>query len=153
MTQSDSSLWGLPDPDTHADFYADTTIKRFFAWVVDTVLILGLCLLALPFTAFVGLFFFAALFLGIGLVYRIWSISNWSATPGMRLMSIEFRNRYGEKFDGSTAFLHTLAYTVMSSVFVVQIVSILCMMMTPRGQGLHDMLLGTAAINRFSRLS
>lgn len=152
MTHSDAALWGLPDPDTHGEFYADTTIKRFFAWIVDTVLVVGLCIVILPFTAFVGIFFFAALFLGIGLIYRIWSIATWSATPGMRLMSIEFRNRYGERFDTGMAVLHTLAYTAMASVFVVQVVSILCMLTTPRGQGLHDMLLGTAAINRSRNL-
>ncbi|MEV8466751.1 RDD family protein [Fluviibacterium sp. DFM31] len=148
MIQPDTALWGLPDPDTHGDFYADTTIKRFFAWLVDTILILGLSLLAIPFTAFTGLFFFGFLFLAVGLVYRIWAMSSRSATPGMRLMAIEFRNSRGERFDTATATLHVLMFYFMTTFFVLQIISIILMLTSSRGQGLHDMLLGTAAINR-----
>lgn len=148
MTRPEPALWGLPDPETHGDFYSDTAIKRLFAWVIDTVAITLLSLLVIPFTAFVGLFFFALIFLAVGLVYRIWTIAQYSATPGMRLMAIEFRNGQGERFDTGTAVAHTLLYVVMSSVFILQVVSIGMMLTNPRGQGLHDMLLGTAAINR-----
>ncbi|MCA8880687.1 MAG: RDD family protein [Rhodobacteraceae bacterium] len=147
MTTSDP-LWGLPDPDTHGEFYAATTMKRFFAWIVDTVLILLLSLVAIPFTAFVGLFFFALLFLMVSLVYRIAAIAAWSATPGMLLAGLELRTARGERFDAATAAAHTILYLVMMSFFVLQAVSILLMLTSARGQGLHDHLLGTAAINR-----
>jgi len=148
MIPHDTDWPGLPDPDTHGEFYADTAIKRFFAWIVDTVLILLLTLLAIPFTAFVGLFFLAGLFVLVGLAYRVVTIANASATPGMRLMAIEFRTSSGERFDLAMATLHTLLYLFMSSLFVLQVVSIILMLTTARGQGLHDHLLGTAAINR-----
>lgn len=140
--------WGLPDPDTHAEFYADTSMKRFVAWIVDTVVILLISIIAIPFTAFVGLFFFAGLFTVVSLIYRIVTIANWSATPGMMLMAIEFRNNRGERFDLGTATLHTILFNVMSWLFVLQFVSIILMMTGARGQGLHDLVLGTAAINR-----
>lgn len=141
-------LWGLPDPDTHGDFYEATAMKRFVAWIVDTILILLISLVAIPFTAFIGLFFFAVLFLIVSFVYRTATIASWSATPGMRLMGIEFRNARGERFDSMTAAAHTMLYLIMMSVFVLQAVSILLMLVSARGQGLHDHLLGTAAINR-----
>lgn len=147
MIQTDAP-WGLPDPDDHPEFYSDTTTKRFFAWLIDTVLITLISLVAIPFTAFVGLFFFAGLFLIVSLVYRVASLANWSATPGMRLLSVEMRTRSGDRFDLPTAFLHTGAYMVMMAVFVLQAVSIILMITGSRGQGLHDHLLGTSAINR-----
>lgn len=147
MTYSDA-LWGLPDPDTHSDFYANIATKRFLAWIVDTIVILLISVIAIPFTAFVGLFFFAGLFLLVGIIYRVVTIANWSATPGMKLMAIEFRNARGERFDLATSVAHTLLFLVMSSLFIVQIVSMVLMVVSPRGQGLHDLMLGTAAINR-----
>lgn len=147
MTYSDA-LWGLPDPDTHGEFYASIATKRFLAWIVDTIVILLISVIAIPFTAFVGLFFFAGLFLLSGIIYRVVTIANWSATPGMKLMAIEFRNARGERFDLGTSVAHTVLFLLMSSLFIVQIASMVLMVVSPRGQGLHDLVLGTAAINR-----
>ena len=52
----------------------------------------------------------------ISFLYRWVTIASGSATLGMRMMSIEFRTRYGERFDGGTALLHTLGYTVSVAV-------------------------------------
>ena len=52
----------LPDPEIQSEFYADVPFKRFLAWIVDTVLIVVLCVLILPLTAFTGIFFFGFLF-------------------------------------------------------------------------------------------
>jgi uncharacterized RDD family membrane protein YckC len=147
----DTALSGLPDPDRHAEFYADVPVKRFIAWILDGIAILLLALLAVPFTAFTALFFFPLLWLLVGLVYRIVTIANWSATPGMRMMAIEFRTGSGARFDLQTAALHTLGYTVSMAAFPLQAVSIVLMLTTPRGQSLPDHMLGTAAINRRAR--
>lgn len=147
-TSPATALWGLPDPDAAPEFYDDVVVKRLLAWIVDTALITGLTLLAIPLTAFIGLFFFAGLFLVISFVYRTWTISSASATPGMRLMGIEFRTFRGERFDTAMAALHTGAFLAMSTIFLVQAVSVVMMLTTARRQGLHDMLLGTAAVNR-----
>jgi uncharacterized RDD family membrane protein YckC len=138
----------LPDPDYQADFYADVPLKRLIAFVVDTVLILILTVLVLPLTAFTGLFFFPALAMMVGFLYRVLSIAAGSATPGMRLMAIELRNANGERLDLPQAALHTLLFTVFFSMMLPQLASIALMLTGPRAQGLHDLVLGTAAINR-----
>lgn len=138
----------LPDPDLHAEFYADVAVKRLLAWLIDAVLILVLTVLVLPFTAFVGLLFFPLLWLAVGLAYRIATLARGSATPGMRIMAIEIRDRFGRRLDAGTAALHTLVYTVALGSLVVQGISVALMLSTPRGQGIPDLLLGTAAINR-----
>jgi len=140
--------WGLPAPETHPEFYADTVAKRAIAWVIDTVLILVLAVIAVPLTAFIGAFVFPLLFAVISFFYRWWSLAAASATPGMRLASVELRTREGHRFDGTTAFLHTLGYFVSFAVFPLQLVSIALMLMSARKQGLTDHVLGTAAINR-----
>jgi hypothetical protein len=51
-------LHELPSPETEAAFYSGVAVKRGLAWVFDAVLIGILCTLALPFTAFTGIFYF-----------------------------------------------------------------------------------------------
>jgi uncharacterized RDD family membrane protein YckC len=138
----------LPDPQSHPEFYASVPFKRLMAWIADTVVILALCLLVLPFTAFTGIFFFPLLVLVIGFVYRTITIANSSATWGMRLMAIEFRRADGSAFDLGTAFAHTLGYSLSWAVPVFQLISVVLMATTERGQGLTDHVLGTVALNR-----
>lgn len=151
MTMMDTT-WGLPDPHTSPEFYADVPLKRFIAWVVDAILIGILTAIAVPFTLFSGLFFLPLLFLMIGFLYRWFTITSASATPGMRLAAIEFRTAQGERFDSGAAFLHTLGYTLSVSVFPLQLVSIVLMLISDRRQGLTDHVLGTAALNRAARV-
>jgi uncharacterized RDD family membrane protein YckC len=143
---SDSS--GLPDPDTDPQFYADVPVKRLVAWLIDTVLIAILSLLALASTLFLAIFIFPLIFAAVHLVYRSVFIARGSATPGMRVMGIELRNHLGHRFGPGEAVVHTLAYSVVSAFVLPQIVGIVMMLTTARGQGLHDLLLGSTAINR-----
>lgn len=140
--------WHIPDPEAKPEFYADIPLKRFLAWVVDSVLVLAICILILPFTAFTGLFFFPFLFLSVGLIYRTSTIAQASATWGMRLMAIEFRTGSGQRFDALMAFWHSLGYTFLWALPVLQIASVLLMLTSPRRQGLTDHALGTVALNR-----
>lgn len=139
---------GLPDPVLDATFYAGVPAKRLFAWVIDALAIGLLVVLALPLTGFLGLYFMPVLFLVLGFVYRAMTIARGSATPGMQLMAIEFRDRAGRRFDASLALAHTLLFTLACAVAPLQLVSAILMATTARGQGLGDMLLGTAALNR-----
>lgn len=143
--------WALPAPETHPDLYADTVSKRFFAWVIDVVLVAIVTAAVLPFTAFIGLFFLPLLYAALSFLYRWWSLSARSATPGMRMTSIELRSRDGSRLDTATAFLHTAGYFVSIAVFPLQLVSIVLMLMSGRKQGLTDHVLGTVAINRTAR--
>lgn len=148
MTDQPDPYWGLPDPDLHAEFYADIPVKRLVAWVVDTVLVILLALLALPFTAFAAVLilpFFMAL---VGFVYRTVTLARGSSTWGMRLVAIEMRNARGERFDTPTAAMHTLLYSFSMAFVLPQVASIVLMLTGRRAQGLHDLILGTAAINR-----
>lgn len=148
MSHMTEHLWGLPDPDLHGEYYADVPVKRAIAWLFDAVLVFLLTLIALPFTAFLGLFFFPLLWLGISFVYRWLTIAAGSATWGMRLMSVELRTATGARFGAGEAFLHTFLYTLCVSFLVPQLISAALMLTSSRAQGLHDMFLGTTAINR-----
>ena len=141
----------LPDPDRHADFYADVPLKRALAWGVDTALILALTLLVLPFTGFLALFFLGGLFLVISFLYRWVTLARGSATPGMRLLALHFRDGQGQDLDPATAFAHTLGYTLSMAFVFPQLISVALMLLSPRKQGLTDIVLGTVAINRAAR--
>jgi uncharacterized RDD family membrane protein YckC len=84
----------------------------------------------------------------VSLAYRTLTIAAASATPGMRLMAIEFRNLRGERFDLTTAFIHTVLFTLSISFGLPQVISVILMLVTGRKQGLTDHFLGTAVINR-----
>lgn len=137
-----------PDPDTHPEFYDGIPMKRLLAWVVDMIVIIGLCLVVLPFTAFTGIFFFPILMLLVGFFYRVITLTTGSATWGMRLMGMELRDLRDRPFDFGTALLHTLGYSVSWTMAPLQLISVVLMCVTERKQGLSDMVLGTVAVNR-----
>lgn len=137
----------LPDPDLQPEFYEWVPFKRGVAFVIDTAAIFLLSLLAAVLTVGIGFFIFPVVFLGIGLAYRTVTIARWSATPGMKLMAIEFRTLSGYRLDQGLAFMHSLLFTGMMIFFLIQIASVALMLMNPRGQGLSDMILGTTALN------
>lgn len=139
--------WGLPDPNTQSGFYAGVAVKRLLAWVFDVVIIAALVFLVGIFTLGLAWILFPLMLL-VGFVYRWMTIAGGSATWGMRMMAIELRTREGQPLDGGTAFLHTLGYTVSIAVSPLQLISVILMLFSPRGQGLTDMLLGTAMLNR-----
>ncbi len=139
---------GLPDPIRHAEFYADTTVKRALAWVLDVIAISLLSLLLTPLTLFTSIFYFPLFYLCVGFAYRAAAIARLSGTPGMRLLSIELRDAEGRRLDPMQAFLHTAGYTACVIVFPLQVMSGALMIGTARGQGLTDLVLGSAAINR-----
>ncbi|WP_226625485.1 RDD family protein [Alloyangia pacifica] len=138
----------LPDPVHQRAFYESVALKRGMAWVIDTMIVALLVFIALLFTAFLGVFIFFAIWLVVSFGYRVATLATGSATWGMRLMAIEFRDWQGQRFGLPQALLHTLGYTVSVSFAPLQIVSIVCMLATERGQGLTDLALGTVALNR-----
>lgn len=137
-----------PDPIDQPEFYEGILAKRLLAWVVDSILIVGLCLVILPFTAFTGLFYFPFLILVVGFLYRVATLTGGSATWGMRLLGMELRDAHDRRFDGGTALLHTLGYTFSVAMAPLQFISIVLMVTSERRQGLTDMILSSAAMNR-----
>ena len=99
----------LPDPHYQPEFYADVPLKRLISWAIDTVIIVLLVVLILPFTAFTGLFFLPLLAFLVNFAYRVICLANGSATLGMRLTAIEFRTRDGARFEPRMRSSYTLA--------------------------------------------
>lgn len=138
----------LPDPDAQPEFYDAIPTKRFLAWLVDSLLIGVFCVLALILTLGIGFFFLPLLMLTVGFCYRAATLAGGSATWGMALMAVEIRRHDGARLDPLTALLHTLGYTVSMAFVFPQVISVLMMLLGARAQGLTDLVLGTAAINR-----
>jgi uncharacterized RDD family membrane protein YckC len=141
----------LPDPEYQSEFYDGVAFKRGMAWIVDTLLTLLLTAIIVPFTAFTALFFLPFLFLVVNTLYRWVTLSNKSATLGMRLVAIEFRRADGQVFDTGTALLHTLGYVISVAFVLPQLLSVAMMLLSPRGQGLTDTVLGSVATNKTAR--
>ncbi len=137
-----------PDPIRAPQFYSSVPTKRLLAWIIDTCITVVISALVVPFTAFTAIFFFPFLVLLVGFGYRSLTIGASSATWGMRIMSIELRDARGERFDFSQALVHTLGYSLSMAFFLVQVVSIIMMLGSARGQSLTDMALGSVMINR-----
>ena len=138
----------LPDPDRQSEFYQSVPTKRFVAWLFDIAFISLLCIVPVFLTLGAGLFFLPLIYAVLSFAYRVVTIANNSATPGMRFMGIELRDAFGERMDLGKAVAHTAGYFVSMAFFVVQIISIIMMLTSARGQGLTDTFLGTVMINQ-----
>ena len=147
MAEIAFSPTALPDPEDRPEFYSGILSKRALAWVVDLIVITGFTLLAGVLTLTVAWFFWPLTFIGLGLVYRIGTIAQGSATWGMRLMGIELRGHDGRRLDAIQSALHVGGYYAAMTFVLPQLASVVAMVATPRRQGLNDLLLGTAAIN------
>lgn len=141
----------LPDPVDQPDFYAGIPLKRALAWVIDTLIIGTLAAIVATLPLFIGWFFYPLIFLVLSFCYRTATIASRSATWGMRLMNIELRSRTGQHLDQTEAMMHTGGYLLATTFLLPQLLSILLITINPRHQGLHDLLCGTAAINKPSR--
>ena len=138
----------LPDPDRQPQFYSGVTSKRLVAWIIDMILIIGVCVLIGVMTVFVGFFFWPLLVLVVGFFYRVATITSGSATWGMRFTGIELRTQDGALFDGQMAVMHTAGYTLSMALFPLQLISVILMLTGRRGQGLTDNFLGSVAVNK-----
>lgn len=138
----------LPDPDFQPQFYDGVPGKRLMAFIIDTILILLLCVITVVLTAFVGIFVWPILVATISFFYRTLTLASGSATWGMRFAGIEIRTGDGAALDLTQAALHTLGYMISMAIPILQIISIVMMLTGARKQGLTDMVLGTVALNR-----
>jgi uncharacterized RDD family membrane protein YckC len=118
------------------------------AWIFDVLIVTGLYLGSVILSLGVLAFLAMPLLFVINIAYRIWTLNQYSATLGMRLTGIEIRNAKGEPLNQTESIWHTLIF-VFSFISILGIVAnIAAMLLTERGQGLHDLILGTTAINR-----
>lgn len=138
----------LPDPDYDAAFYDGVLPKRFFAWMIDVALILVVMVLLSVMTVGIAFLLWVPVHLTLSFLYRWMTISNASATFGMRIMNIELRARDGARLTPNQAAGHTLAYLVSASFVLIQLISIALMIGRPMNRGLPDELVGSVMINR-----
>ena len=141
-------LSGLPDPELDTQFYSGVVIKRFIAWIIDFVIITAIWTATIVFSLGFAAFFAFFIYVVINFAYRAIMLDKYSATLGMKLVGIEIRNANGYKLDRSQACWHVGMYMFMVMFFIINVISMAMMLFSPRGQGLHDYFLGTAAINK-----
>jgi len=143
---------GLPNPIQDPQFYKGVPFRRLVAWVIDSVIIVFLAVLAaIVFGVMtLGIGFLIAPLVGatVSFTYRCMFIAAKSATPGMLVMGIEFRTLNGSRFELKEAAIHTLAFMVVFLTFFGQVASVIMMGTTEYGRGLPDLLLGSTVINR-----
>ncbi len=148
MSSSMSFSSRLPDPHYQSVFYEGVPAKRFFAWLIDVALItlitvtLGILTLTLLF------FLWPLVYLTVSFLYRTITIAGGSATLGMRIMNLQLRGPTGERLSAGEATIHTLTYLTCSAFLLPQVISAVLIVIGDKHQGLHDMLIGSAAINR-----
>jgi uncharacterized RDD family membrane protein YckC len=148
MLSTHHNLSALPDPQMDQQFYEGVPFKRLLAWGIDFIIVL-LVTVALVLISFgLGAFIFLLLLFMTNIAYRIFTLSQNSATLGMIVTGIEIRNSSGNKLSTIDAAWHTGLYTAFSLLFITLAISMIMMLVNVRGQGLHDYFLGTTAINR-----
>ena len=148
MTHATTYCACMPEPEYDHAFYDGVPAKRFFAWIVDVILIAAVSLILGLLTLTVLLWVWPILYFTVSFLYRSATIGTGSATLGMRLMNIELRNGLGQRLSGGEAMVHTGLYLFLSASLILQLISIGLMLASRRHQGLHDHILGSAAINR-----
>jgi uncharacterized RDD family membrane protein YckC len=148
-------LMGVPDPVHDSQFYQGVPLRRFVAFCIDLVVIIGLWCVVLILGVLVSILTLGvatplavALFSATSFLYRWAMLTQRSATLGMIVTGIEVRGAAGGLIDPVTAFLHVAGFYV--SVFFTPLLAIgwIVMAVSPYRRLLHDVVLGTVVINR-----
>ncbi|MCS6621590.1 RDD family protein [Roseibacterium beibuensis] len=138
----------LPDPDYDHAYYDGVPAKRLFAWVIDVLIVTLITLVLGVITLTALLWIWPVVYVTVAFLYRWGSVATWSATLGMRLMNLQLRGRTGHVLSTGEAAAHTGLYLFLSASMILQLVSVGAIALSQRHQGLHDLILGTAALNR-----
>jgi uncharacterized RDD family membrane protein YckC len=138
----------LPDPDHDRAFYEGVPAKRLFAWVLDVIMVTAMTFVLGLLTLSLLWWLWPLVYVTVDFLYRAGTIASGSATLGMRVMNLQLRGPSGARLSRGEAVLHTLAYMVAAAFVLIQLVSIAMMALGARHQGLHDLLIGSVAINR-----
>lgn len=138
---------GLPDPEADRQFYDGVPARRLFAFVIDIVLVWGITLAIGVLTLGIGFLMLGFVLAVVDFIYRVTTISNRSATWGMRLVGIELRAQNGRRFDLVQAVGHTILFYIALAFTPLQLVSVILMAGSAMGRGLHDIPFGSTMIN------
>src|ERR1700677_4958458 len=144
------------DPWAQPELFRGVLTRRFFAFLIDLVMISIPVILAVVFIAVFGV-----VTLGLGWVLFwlvspasvIWALVYYgaslggphSATVGMRMMDLEMRTWYGAPSYFVLGAMHAVVFWVSVSFLTPAIV--LVVLFNGRRRLLHDIILGTVVIN------
>lgn len=145
----------LATSDSLADtaLYEGIRTKRILGFVIDTIAIAILTLVAGIAVFFLGIFTlglgwlaYAFLWQGVALLYTAFTLGGPNAaTPGMRAMGVEMRLWHGGRPYPLLAAAHVVLFWI--SVTMVTPFVLLVSLFSDRKRLLHDIVLGTVVIN------
>jgi uncharacterized RDD family membrane protein YckC len=149
------------DPYLHPDLFRGVLTRRFFAFLIDLVVLSIPVILACLFIAVFGVVTLGlgwALFWLVSPASIVWALVYFgaslggphSATLGMRMMDLEMRTWYGAPGYFVLGAMHAVLFWVSVS-FLTPLV-VLVGLFNGRRRLLHDILLGTVVINSSVRM-
>lgn len=144
------------DPWMQPELFRGVLVRRFFAFLIDVVMLSIPVIIGVIFIAMLGIItlgFGWALFWLVSPASLIWAVFYYgaslggrhSATIGMRAMGLEMRTWSGERSYFVLGAMHAILFWISVSVFTPLI--LLVGLFNNRRRMLHDMLLGTVIIN------
>lgn len=144
------------DPWMQRELFRGVLIRRFFAFLIDLLVLSTPVIIGVIFIAMFGVItlgFGWALFWLVSPASLIWAVVYYgatlggrhSATIGMRAMGLEMRTWYGEPSYFLLGAMHAILFWISVSMFTPLV--LLVSLFNNRRRMLHDMLLGTVIIN------
>ena len=144
------------DPMLEPELFRGVLTRRFFAFLIDLVVLSIPVILAVVFIAVFGIVTLGlgwALFWLVSPASVIWALVYYgaslggphSATIGMRVMDLEMRTWYGAPSYFVLGTMHAVLFWI--SVSVLSPLVLLVGLFNGRRRFLHDILLGTVVIN------
>ena len=144
------------DPEVHSGLFHGVLSRRFFAFLIDLVVLVVPIIFGVIFIAFFGIVTLGLgwlLFWLVSPLSIIWAILYYglslggphSATVGMRVMELELRTWTGERGYFLLGAAHAVLYWISVSLLTPLIV--LFGLFNRRRQLLHDLALGTVIVN------
>ncbi|MGF9692686.1 MULTISPECIES: RDD family protein [unclassified Rhizobium] len=132
--------------------YSGVLSRRVFAFIIDYVLVLLLCIPAAVVVFFLGILtlglgflLYPALFVIVALLYFGMSLGgSGQASPGMRAVGIAMVRLDGRRIDFMTAVVHMVLFWIINSVLTPLV--LLAGLFTDRSRLIHDLLLGTVVV-------
>ncbi len=132
--------------------YSGTLSRRVFAFMIDYILILVLCVPAAFVVFFLGLltlglgfYLYPVLFFIVAALYFGLTVGgDAQASPGMRAMGIAMIRVDGQRIDFLLAIVHLALFWILNSILTPLV--LLVGLFTDRSRLLHDLLIGTAVI-------
>jgi uncharacterized RDD family membrane protein YckC len=141
------------DPVAQRQLFQGVIHRRFFAFIVDAIIIAILTAIAYVVVAFLGVvtlglawLLFGLVFPVVGLGYNAATIGgSRSATIGQRMMGLTVPMWFGGKVTPLIAAFHALLFWLSLTIFCP---ILLWCFFDPRKRCLHDILAGVVVINR-----